>query len=250
VTSRPGEGSVFRLEIPVEEETASWTSGNAPEMRVVSLAAGQPVPRLLVVEDGEENRLLLMRLLEKAGFTVRGAVNGLEALEIFGEFRPHFIWMDIRMPVMDGIEATRRIREAAGGREAVIVALSASGLEEERARILPSGFDGFVRKPFREREIFDIMAGRLGVKYEYEKESREEAQGSTDVRIEPVRLAALPEGLREELYEALLLLDSARIMTALGAVTDRDPVLGGELHALARNFDFGRILELLERECD
>jgi len=246
VASRPGEGSLFRLEIPVAEGPAEEKSKTIPESIVTGLKEGQPPPRVLVVEDVEENRLLLMRLLEKTGFIVRGAVNGLEALEIFGELHPHFIWMDIRMPVMDGIEATRRIRDLAGGRETVIAALSASGLEEERAHILSAGFDDFVRKPFREGEVFGIMARRLGVEYEFEKETREAGQEVSEHRPDPTRLAALPEGLLKELHEALLLLDSARIMTVLEAVAERDPPLGEALQSLAGNFDFGPILALLE----
>jgi len=246
VTSRPGEGSLFRLEIPVEVGPAAEKSETVPEPAVVGLREGQPAPRILVVEDGEENRLLLLRLLEKTGFDVRGAVNGLEAVEMFGEYRPHFIWMDIRMPVMGGIEAARRIREMAGGGEAVIAAISANALEEERVSIPAYSFDDYVRKPFRQREIFEIMARRLGLEYEFEKESREEPYGATYVRIDPARLDVLPDGLRAELHEAILLLDSARIMSVLEAVAERDPPLGRALQTLAGNFDFGPILALLE----
>jgi PAS domain S-box-containing protein len=246
VTSRPGEGCLFRLEIPVEEGPAAERNDTVPELTVNGLRKGQPAPRVLVVEDVEENRLLLLQLLEKAGFVVRCAVNGLEAVEMFGEYRPDFIWMDIRMPLMDGIDAARRIRDMAGGGETVIAAISASGLEEHHARIQARCFDDFVRKPFREGEIFEIMARRLGVEYEFEKEPRQAVHGAADLRLDPARLAALPDGLRGELHEALLMLDSARIMTALEAVAERDPLLGGALRSLAGKFDFGPILEVLE----
>jgi CheY-like chemotaxis protein len=163
VTSSPGEGSVFRLEIPVGEASAPRRDDSVPEVRVARLKEGQPVPRVLVVEDGEENRLLLVRLLELTGFDVRAAVNGLDEVEKFREYRPDFIWMDIRMPVMDGVEATRRIREMEGGRETAIVAISASGLHEERERFLASDFDEFVRKPYARNfdfgRILDLLEG-------------------------------------------------------------------------------------------
>jgi PAS domain S-box-containing protein len=247
VSSHLGKGSVFRLEIPVEEGHATSTDGNVPVMRVAGLKAGQASPRVLVAEDGEENRLLMVRLLEKVGFEVRAALNGLEAADMFGVFRPDFIWMDIRMPVMDGIEATSRIRDAAGGRETVIVALSASGLEEERERIMACGFNGFVRKPFREREIFEVMATCLEIDYDYGGEPLEDSAGAESGSVDPTRLAALPDGLREKLHETLLTLDSARIMKLLETVTEYDPVLGGALQHLAGNYAFGRILEYLER---
>jgi len=249
VSSHLGKGSVFRLEIPVEEGHAASTDGSVPVMRVAGLKTGQAAPRVLIVEDGEENRLLMVRLLEKVGFEVRAALNGMEAVDMFGDFRPDFIWMDIRMPLMDGIETTRRIRDAAGGRETVIVALSASGLEEERERILTSGFDGFVRKPFREREIFEVMARCLEIDYDYRGEPLEEPSGAESGTVDPARLAALPDGLREKLHETLLTLDSARIMKILETVTEYDLVLGGTLQHLAENYEFGRILEYLEGAC-
>jgi PAS domain S-box-containing protein len=243
VTSTPGKGSVFRLELPVGEGSAP---GMAPQARIAGLKNGTPVPRVLVVDDVEENRFLLARLLEQAGFPVRSAVNGLQAVELFAEFHPGFIWMDIRMPVMDGVEATRRIRGMEGGRETTIVAISASGLVEERERFLASGFDEFVRKPYHEQEIFGVMARLLGLEYEIEEDSTAGATATAEHTIDSTRTAALPNGLRSRLYEAALMLDSSRILAETQEVIGRDPHLGELLRTLAKNFDFGRILDLLE----
>ena len=115
--------------------------------RIVGLAPGQPGYRLLIVEDQEENWLLLKRMVEDAGFQVRVAGDGAEGIEVFRTWRPHFIWMDVRMPVMDGLEATRRIRAIEGGRDVKIVALTASVFKEERDNVLAAGMDDFIRKP-------------------------------------------------------------------------------------------------------
>lgn len=96
-----------------------------------------------MVEDEKENQLLLERFLLEAGFAVRVAVNGAEGVRIFQEWRPHFIWMDIRMPVMDGIEATRRIRRMEGGRAVKIVAVTASTSDSDRHTVLAAGLDDF-----------------------------------------------------------------------------------------------------------
>lgn len=169
VSSDPEQGSVFRLEIPVEEAGALDSGATGQQPRIALLKKGQAIPRVLVVEDGEANRLLLLSLLQQAGFDVRGAANGLEAVEMFQEFHPDFIWMDIRMPVMDGSEATRRIRSAEGGGAVTIVALTASCLADEHKRVLASGFDELVLKPYRMQDIFDVMSRRLGVEYEHEE---------------------------------------------------------------------------------
>jgi CheY-like chemotaxis protein len=94
------------------------------------------IPRILVVEDQIESRKLLHRLLEMTGFEVREAANGIEAVEIHEQWRPHFIWMDIRLPVKNGLEATRLIRATEHGKLTKIVALSASAMEEEKEIIL------------------------------------------------------------------------------------------------------------------
>jgi predicted ATPase/signal transduction histidine kinase/CheY-like chemotaxis protein len=159
VQSTPGKGSLFRVEVPVALAEASEVVDSGPARPVRGLAPGPPAPRILVVEDQRDNRLLLSRLLREAGFEVREAENGEEAIGLFPQWRPHLIWMDMRMPVLDGYETTRRIRGLAGGESVKIVAVTASAFEEQREDILACGCDELVRKPFRENEIFEAMAG-------------------------------------------------------------------------------------------
>jgi Amt family ammonium transporter len=84
---------------------------------------------------------------------------------MFHQWRPHFIWMDVRMPVMDGLEATRRIKETEAGKSTHIVAITAHALEEEQAKILSAGCDDIVCKPFPLNQIFEVMSKHLRLKY-------------------------------------------------------------------------------------
>jgi CheY-like chemotaxis protein len=133
---------------------------------VIGLAPGQSRRRILVVDDSRENRLLLYTLLASVGFDVREATNGRDAVEAWRSWQPELIFMDQRMPFMDGSEATRHIRaEETGQRRTrtVIVALTASAFEHEREAILACGADDFVMKPYDENDIFDVIAKSLGV---------------------------------------------------------------------------------------
>jgi CheY-like chemotaxis protein len=112
--------------------------------------------RVLVVEDGPDNRLLLRMLLEKAGATVEVATNGREALEMAGPLKPHVILMDLQMPVMDGFEATRRLRER--GHRGPIIAVTANASEEDRRRCELAGFDFFLSKPVNRGELYERCA--------------------------------------------------------------------------------------------
>lgn len=172
VESQVGRGSTFRLTLPVAVMNDSDTSPlEAEEQRVVRLAPGQPPYRVLVAEDAPDSRLLLVNLLNSVGFAVRGVQNGKECIEQWEMWRPHLIWMDLRMPEMNGYEATQHIKRTENGNQTVVIALTASAFEEERTRILAAGCDDFVRKPFRVSDIFEHMAKHLGVRYEYESDS-------------------------------------------------------------------------------
>ena len=176
VESTVDKGSLFCAEIPVRRVDEDKIAEVEPSRgRVVGLEPGQPKYRILIVEDHQDSRLLLKRLLEPVGFAVRVAVNGEEAVHIFEKWKPHFIWMDRRMPVMDGLEATRRIKAMAGGKETVIVVLSASVMKEQRTEVLEAGCDDFLLKPFREAKMFKTMAKHLGLRYLYAEEPTEPA---------------------------------------------------------------------------
>jgi CheY-like chemotaxis protein len=244
VTSRLGQGSRFWIDLPVEPAPASEVAGQQSEGgEVLGLAPGQPDWRILIVEDQPENSLLLSRLLEDAGFRVQTAENGVRGIERFRDWQPHFIWMDRRMPVLDGLEATRRIRALEGGQEIKIVALTASVFAEQRGEMLAAGMDDVLHKPFRPTEIFECLERQLGVRYAYRESATPASPALSEAALNPAALAALPADLRRELADALVALDTERIGALIGQVEERDAALGQLLRRYADNFDFGPIEE-------
>ena len=167
VRSTVGKGSIFQFHIQVTLAEAVDISRNEPQQTVIGLESNQSDYKILVVDDQESNRQLLIKLLQPLGFKIKAASNGEEAINLWSQWQPHLIWMDIRMPVMNGYEATQRIKATTQGQATAIIALTASVLEEEKAEALSAGCDDFVRKPFREEEIFEIMKKHLGVRYLY-----------------------------------------------------------------------------------
>ncbi len=191
VESEMGKGSTFHFSIQVKIACGDELEQGPISRRVIGTEPGQSTFRLLIVEDKVENRLLLRRMLESVGFEVREAENGQAGIEMFKQWSPHLIWMDMRMPVMDGYEATHRIKAADRGQTTVIVALTASTFEEQRSQILKAGCDDFVRKPFQEHEIFDVVARHLGLRFIYEKtEPEQEVDVKPGLRAED--LSVLP----------------------------------------------------------
>lgn len=170
--------------------------------RIASLAPDQPECRILIVEDQVMNWLLLHRILKKAGFQTRLVEDGAACADLFQSWRPHLIWMDIRMKGMDGLAATRRIRAMEGGHDVKIVALTASAFTKERDEIMAAGMDDFIRKPYRPEEIFDCMARHLGIRFLYE-----EARPSAPAQLAETQKKLIPTDIK------ILDLDAARKTT-------------------------------------
>jgi CheY-like chemotaxis protein len=257
LTNGGGPGSLFRLEVPAAVAHASAVDVERPERRVVGVAPGEPVRRVLIVEDNWANRRLLVQLLSPLGFEVREAVNGQEAIEMWEAWSPHLILMDMRMPVMDGYEATRRIKATTKGQATVVVALTASVLEEDRAVILSEGCDAFVRKPFREAELFAVFADLLGVRFEYEDQLAAPLSRLGAPRREgpamaglATAIAGLPEDVVARLEEATVQGDLNQIESVIDRVSEGDGELADALSDLARDFDHDGILALIEAAQD
>jgi CheY-like chemotaxis protein len=247
LASCPGEGSTFRLEIIVREGRTPDIKEKCSARRITGLAPGQKIPRILVVEDVWESRSLLVRLVEMIGFDVREAVNGREAVDICAEWRPDLIWMDIRMPLMDGLEAVRLIRETEFGRTVKVVAITASGLLEKEEALLAAEFDDFVRKPFREQELLEIMARQLGVTYLYEHDAAEVLPVEAACELSWRRLiTALGAELLDELRSAVLALDTDQTLRVIERIRVQEPAIGTALNKLATDLDYDRLLNLVE----
>ena len=245
--SAVGKGSVFRLTLPVTLGAPDDLHEERPARRVIGLRPGQDEVRVLVVDDKPDNRLYLLRLLEPAGFALREAANGAEAVAAFQAWRPHLILMDIVMPVMDGHEATRRIKAMPGGGDVVIVALMASAWNEDREAALLSGADDFLRKPVTEDEIFAALEGHLGVEFDHADGPAppDTPAAQTGRHLAPAALAALPDDLRRALRRACERSDDLEMMALIDRVAQDQRELALALRRLVGQFDWEALEALL-----
>jgi signal transduction histidine kinase/ligand-binding sensor domain-containing protein/CheY-like chemotaxis protein len=256
VKSEVDVGSAFSLDVPIRVQDISALQKETVTRRVIGIDSGQPTYRLLIVDDKEVNRQLMVKILSPFGFDLREARDGKEAMEIWEKWEPHLIWMDMRMPVMDGYEATRRIKSTTHGQATVIVALTASALEEDRVIILSEGCDAYIRKPFREDEIFDALDRHIGVRFIYEDIEPERIKGQLpgrDKRLPGIRTRTellesferLPSSWISELEQATVLGDLGSLEAIIYKIRDKDIVLADVLADLARNFNHEGILKLI-----
>ena len=250
VESQPGQGTLFKVDIPLELTTAGEAIPHeAAKAKVVGLQAGQPDWRILVVDDNLENRVLLTRLLTHVGCSVKEADSGEQAIKIFQQWRPHLICMDMRMPVMDGFEATRKIRTLPGAESVRIVAVTANVLEERRQNILAAGCDEIIYKPFRDQDILDAMSRLLGAKYRFEDtDFVTEQMPATGLTAE--MLAGLPADLLHDLSEAALVLSMEGIGDVIERIRALAPETAQSLQVLVKEFEMARILKLLDEVRD
>jgi two-component system sensor histidine kinase/response regulator len=247
VTSIVDQGSLFQFSIAVTPAEAKDVPTVMQTRKVLHLADSPISYRILVVDDRPENCTLMMQLLSDVGFETRVAVNGEDAIAQWQTWQPHLIWMDMRMPVMDGYEATRQIRTQATDNPPVIIALTASAFEEQQASILAAGCDDFVRKPFREQVIFNKMAEHLGVEYVYEDDPEE---NSMDQNHSVVLSAEAFEGMStdwiNQLHQAALEVDADHLNQLIQVIPSEKTTLSKSLTDLVQQFAFDDILELTE----
>ena len=252
VKSEPGHGTLFSFDIQVEPIAADQITAHETQnrRRIIALAAEQPRYRLLIVDDDPINRQLLVKLLNPLGFALKEAENGQQAVDLWREWRPHLIWMDIRMPVMDGYVATRCIKSSSGGQDTAIVALTASSFEEDRDIVLSAGCDDFMRKPFREADIFEMMGKHIGVQYIYEDPDPAQISSASSAQQDATdwfaEIAALPVSMLDSLRQGVELGDMDQIDRTIRTINTHNPKLAEQLAGLAYNVEYEKLLALVQ----
>jgi signal transduction histidine kinase/CheY-like chemotaxis protein len=265
VESYLGKGTIFSFDIRASLVSADELHSQASSQIVIGLEAGQPTYHILIAEDKQENRSLLVELLAPVGFEVREASNGTEAISLTQSWSPHLIWMDIRMPVMDGFEATKQIKSALTS-SPIIIALTGSAFEEDRIAALSVGCDDFVRKPFRAETIFEKMSEHLGVRYIYQSPQLPNplAKGSlamsvrlgkahaTRSLLQPDELrealAAMPVEWVEQLHQAAMRVNAKQILKLIEQFPDGNVSVANTLTEMTNNFAFEEIIALTQLE--
>jgi signal transduction histidine kinase/CheY-like chemotaxis protein len=243
LTSEAGEGSTFRLEFPAtlisEAPVPVETS-----CRVTRLAAGQGEIHILVVDDTRTNRELLRGILEPLGFIVHEASNGEDAFTKVSSHVPRIILMDMVMPGVDGIEATRILRRSFAGESLAIIGISASAFEEDRQRFQQAGANAFIAKPFQEKELLELLASHAGVKFETEAiQTVAPKLPTTKVDLD---LSVLPLEVVQDLRGAAERIDLKKVREIASFIGKEHPDLRDGITKIASEFRFDRIVALCQ----
>jgi PAS domain S-box-containing protein len=247
IRSEVGRGSIFAFDVAVKLTERAAVHTQEAQRHAIGLLSGHPPYRLLIVDDSQENRFVLRQLLEPVGFQVLEAADGQEAVDLYKTGQPHLIWMDLRMPGMDGNEAARRIREAEKGRRTPIIALTAGVMENEDSPSRSPVFDDWVYKPFRETEIFDKIQKHLGVQFLYQTPVGSAATdgGAEKAALTPAGLAVLPLEWLSKFSQALRKGRSAELMDLIDRLSRDHADLAGNLAELVRVHRFDRLIPLI-----
>jgi signal transduction histidine kinase/CheY-like chemotaxis protein len=238
-------GIIFNLEIPTESVVAQKLQIQSSLRRIIGLESDQIEYRILIVDDSKTNRAIMKRFLEPVGFKIQEAVNGQEAIDVWLRWQPHMIWMDLRMPVMNGCEATRRIKSYSQTWYTPIVALSASTLEEDKSLFKAAGCDDFVGKPFSEQVIFDKIAQHLGIRYVYESTGSPTA--TSNFKLTADTLNVMSNQWLNHLEQAATVLDRDLLTQLLQEIPPEHDNLKKSLQKQVNDFDFDKIINLVKK---
>ncbi|MEH1946675.1 MAG: PAS domain S-box protein [Nostoc sp.] len=262
VTSTIGEGSKFTFDIQIGLATVSEIQIQQIRPQVISLAPTQSEYRILVVDDSTDSRLVLKKILTSIGFVVQEAINGIEAIALWQTWQPHLILMDMRMPIMDGYEATKVIKtreetliqnteSQIPNWKTIIIALTANAFEEQREAIIKAGCDDYINKPFREEELLEKLSEYLGVQYIYQEESyqltnlkQQRPKSMLTLTDLVTLLSEMPPEWVKQVYTAAAQCSDDLILELIEQIPSENAVLQNFIKNLAHDFQFEKIMEL------
>lgn len=251
VNSVPGQGSVFHFEIVVDLTEAMAGEQQVASLKAIGLSPGQTLPRILVVDDKKDNREILVSALGAIGFEVWEAEDGDAAIRENEVWQPQMILMDVNMPRVDGLEATRRIRAGGTNQSVIIIATTASVLDQDRRQIMAAGFDDFMAKPILIDDLLERIGQHLRIEYEYSQEkgiSRESLEAPQGLDLSSNVFADLSLGLLAEISNATIRGDMERLEELIGQLAEQSTDAADFVHRLVENYDFETLITLLPKE--
>jgi len=254
IDSHVGRGTVFSFDIKTQIGDKTHIPTEYPTRRVVGL---QPASdgiehqkyRILIVDDVSTNRQVLGSLLSPLGFKVKEVDSGQEALVAWKEWQPQLILLDMRMPEMDGYEVIRRIKSSATLNAPPIISISASAFDEDKQKAFDAGCDGFVRKPFKESEIFAEISKHLGLQYIYEEITQEKSGKTRLSRRASLTLNAvsdLPMEWKVEMKQAIEHVNLDQMHGLVEQVRKQNEILAIAIQKNFDQFQYEKILDLLQ----
>ncbi len=246
--SEPGQGTRFWFTLHLPPAKGQVKERQDQNREVLELAKGHRV-NALVVDDIQENRDILKGILSDVGVEVRGADNGQEALEEIRRNIPDIVFMDIRMPVMDGMEAMKHITKEFGKDQMKVIVVTASVLKHEQNQYFEAGFHDFILKPVQADILFQCIKQQLDVEFDYKDENVEEEILSQTKQVDFSRFS-LPEAQLSSFKEAARFGNITQLEKSLAELLE----IGGEGQTLAKHltscvskYDMEGVLNILEQ---
>jgi PAS domain S-box-containing protein len=248
VTSEVGKGSAFTFRVEVEEGKPEYAMQEI-KGRIIGMINPQQVYRILVVDDNEVNIAVMVNFLQLVGFETCVAVNGEDAIAKFEQWSPHLILMDLTMPVMDGYEATHRIKSTEQGKRTPVIAVTANQHKDNMDYARQLDFQAYIKKPFREDELFGVIGEILGITYIYEQEkgAAQLSRYINDPEALAEDVAKLPANNVVQMQEALEKADFYLLIELTRKIDATNPELAQYLRAQANNFDFDNFMKILKK---
>lgn len=239
-------GACFTFHACLEPATSEEALSKEKPDRFIGIEPGAKRNRVLVADDDTTSRMLLSEILASVGLDVEKAENGEEAVELFSQWRPDIVFMDVRMPKMDGLAATQRIKATDRGRHTPVIALTAHAFEEDRQEILSAGCDDYLRKPIDEQQLFELVGRILDITFIRENSAPQETPALKGAAALLNAMSELPAPLLTELREIALELDLEKVKSCLDQIETSHPALGAALFKLSNEFRFEEIYNLCD----
>jgi len=243
VESTPGAGSLFTFRFKVQAAMGEPRVQLTDTHRIARLVGDTPPPRLLVVDDDEANRDMLMTLLELAGFDVRVANDGEDACSTARAWKPDAVLLDKRMPGQPCVETIRRLKDLPGETPPSVLLVTADVMQEPAEEMALYKADGFIAKPIQPDVLFSELQRLL--KLTYTSRVEREPVAVIDPSVESSLVRWLPGDVRARMCNAIDQGDIAELRRHIDGCTSGFPLLARQLRYLADRFAYDRLLELL-----